>query len=342
MRNAREGLLHQPQYEEVPAWHILARGIEAPRWVAIVSAIVATATLLAVDTATGSDAHMLLGAFVIVIAITWAGRTYEACAAGIAILVAWALLDLAGSAASVAAILLGGVSGSVLLGIGVSLTRTFRRLVLEMDEATRRDSLTGLLNTRSMQNVAEQARVQAAKSGQPISIAFLDLDGFKGVNDLHGHVVGDNVLTAFGEVIRSSIRKTDIAGRVGGDEFALILPNTDLFAAAAVLQRIRHRVAVRPDIPLVTATTGYVTFTMPPPSVEEMIHVADELMYTGKKNDPGEGRMIGRVVDVDGNYLNVTPTIDITDRALSDSAPIEESPTADLGRTPTYPRQVPY
>ncbi|MDJ0952961.1 MAG: GGDEF domain-containing protein [Acidimicrobiia bacterium] len=322
----------------------MARGIEAPRWLVLSLACLAAAGLFAVDSAIGSDAHVLLGAFVIVVAMTWAGRTYEATAAGMAILVVWAALDLVTGGSSSTRVLLGVVSAAILLGIGISLTQTFRRLVLEMDEATRRDSLTGLLNTKALQVIAEQARQRAAESGEPISIAFLDLDGFKQINDLHGHVVGDNVLTVFGEVINSSVRATDIVGRVGGDEFTLILPNTDLFEAVAVLQRIRHRIALRTEIPLVTATTGYVTFTTPPDSVEEMIHIADDLMYKGKRPEAGGGRMIGRVVDGHGRLLDVSPpqTIDITDAALDESRPTNRRPNpAPNGdrRTPSYSRR---
>ncbi len=315
----------QPQYEEVPAWNILVRGIEAPRWMVVLGALLATTSLIVVDSATGSDAHVLLGAFVIVVAVTWAGQTYEAAAIGVTILLIWAAIDFSAAAAS--QVMLATLSGTILLGIGIVLTRTFRSLVLDLDDATRRDSLTGLLNTRALQEIAERARANARKTGKPISIAFLDLDEFKQVNDIHGHVVGDNVLTALGEVISTTIRSTDIAGRVGGDEFTLILPDTDLFEAATVLKRIRQRVAVRTDIPFVTATTGYVTFRCPPRSVEEMIHMADDLMYSGKRKDSSRGRMIGRVVDGDDRHEDVepVPAVTIVD---TDRVPIASELTA--------------
>jgi diguanylate cyclase (GGDEF)-like protein len=163
--------------------------------------------------------------------------------------------------------------------------------------------------------LGEQARVEAATSKSQISIAFLDLDDFKGINDVHGHVVGDNVLTAFGEVIGRSIRSTDIAARVGGDEFAVILPDTSPIEVTAVLQRIRYRLAARTDIPLVTATAGFVTFRIPPGSVEEMIHAADDLMYHGKRRSAGHWRMVGRVVDPGSRAesLDTPRLIDITD-----------------------------
>jgi diguanylate cyclase (GGDEF)-like protein len=311
-------------YSEVPAWGVLARGIDAPRWMVLAAAVVATLGLLMVDTLIGSDAHVLLGAYVIVAAVTWAGRTYEASITGVAILGLWACRQLVAIDGSPGPrVMLAVLSGSLLLGIGIALTKTFRRLVLELDAATRRDSLTGLLNTGALQRIGERARVEAAQSRMPISIAFLDLDDFKGINDAHGHVIGDNVLTAFGEVIAQSIRSTDIAGRVGGDEFTLILPNTSPQEATAVLQRIRYRLATRTDIPLVTATAGFVTFRTPPASVEEMIHTADDLMYRGKRRPAGHWRMVGRVVDREGRVDSVSTSrlVDITD--VSEATPIE-------------------
>ncbi|MDJ0496324.1 MAG: GGDEF domain-containing protein [Acidimicrobiia bacterium] len=324
----RERLSQAPTYSEVPAWGVLARGICPPRWVVLVSAIVAAAGLLVVDTIIGSDAHVLLGAYVIVAAVTWAGRTYEASFIGVAIMGLWAIRQLeAANATQGSRVILAAMSGSILLGIGIALTKTFRRLVLELDEATRRDSLTGLLNTGALQRTGEHARVGAATSRLPMTIAFLDLDDFKGVNDVHGHIVGDNVLSAFGEVISKSIRSTDIAGRVGGDEFTLILPNTGPHEATAVLNRIRHSLAARTDIPVVTATAGFVTFRVPPGSVEEMIHTADDLMYRGKRRPAGHWRMVGRVVDTEGRVEQMASPrlIDITE------TPEDHSPEAADG-----------
>jgi diguanylate cyclase (GGDEF)-like protein len=217
------------------------------------------------------------------------------------------------------------LSATVLLALGILLTRTFRKLILEMDEAARRDSLTGLLNTGAFQEVAERERARALRTGKPISVAFLDLDQFKQLNDAHGHVVGDAVLAAFGSVIQRSVRVTDIVARVGGDEFTLVFPETDQFETSAVLQRIRHRISMRTDIPMVTATMGFVTFTVPPHSVEEMVRMADELMYRAKQRHGEGGTLIGRVCGGTGQTA-VQPTIDITDDQPAPSSPATEPP----------------
>ncbi|MGA9597816.1 MAG: GGDEF domain-containing protein [Acidimicrobiia bacterium] len=283
-------------YNVVPAWELLIRVMRAPRWLVLPLAGLAGGSLLLVDRLINSDAHVLLGFFVITAAITWTGHTVAAMLTAEVLLAARAILGTSAPAGRLTAqAVVGLISGVVLLTIGIVLTRMFRLLVLQMIEDASRDSLTGLLNTRAFQEVAERERARATRTGEPISIAFLDLDQFKQINDGHGHVVGDAVLTAFGQILAHSVRSVDVVGRVGGDEFTIVLPNTDQFAAHAVLQRIRHRIAMRTDIPMVTATAGYVTFLTPPDSVEEMVHVADDLMYRGKQRTEA-GALIGRVV----------------------------------------------
>jgi diguanylate cyclase (GGDEF)-like protein len=217
------------------------------------------------------------------------------------------------------------LSATVLLTLGILLTRAFRRLILDMDEAARRDSLTGLLNTGAFQDLAERERSRADRTGKPISVAFLDLDQFKQINDAHGHVVGDAVLAAYGSIITRSVRATDIVARVGGDEFTLVFPETDQFETSAILQRIRHHISIRTDIPLTTATMGFVTFTSPPDSVEDMVRMADELMYRAKQRSREGGMLIGRVCDGSGQ-TDGQLTIDITDDQPAQSSPATEPP----------------
>jgi len=306
MRDAR---FSPAQHTSIPTWDLLMGRINAPRWIVLASATVASVALIGVDHVIDSDAHLLLGFFVIVVMMTWTGHTLDAAVTGGILLGLWSTIDPGEATSSV--VLLGLLSATVLLTLGILLTRSFRKLILEMDEAARRDSLTGLLNTRAFQDVAERERARALRTGKPISVAFLDLDQFKQINDAHGHVVGDAVLAAFGSIIQRSVRATDIVARVGGDEFTLVFPETDQFEASAVLQRIRHRISMRTDIPLVTATMGFVTFTAPPHSVEEMVRMADELMYRAKRRHVDGGVLIGRVCDSTGDAAEPA-TIDIT------------------------------
>jgi GGDEF domain-containing protein len=106
------------------------------------------------------------------------------------------------------------------------------------------DDLTLLSNSRYLNQVLRQETKRAMRSKRPLSILFLDLDGFKSVNDTHGHLYGSKALVEAGAVIRDCARETDVVARFGGDEFALILPDTGPGGAKAVAMRIRERIGL--------------------------------------------------------------------------------------------------
>ena len=102
--------------------------------------------------------------------------------------------------------------------------------------------LTSLYNSRYLNQVLRRESKRASRSGRPLSLLFLDLDGFKGVNDRHGHLCGSRALVEAAAVIRGCARETDVAARFGGDEFALVLPDTGSEGAVAVAERVAtHR-----------------------------------------------------------------------------------------------------
>ncbi len=105
------------------------------------------------------------------------------------------------------------------------------------------DDLTSLYNSRYLSQVLRREAKRASRSGRPLSLLFLDLDGFKSINDTHGHLFGSRALVEAAAVIRASARETDIVARFGGDEFALVLPDTGSDGAIAVGERVRERVA---------------------------------------------------------------------------------------------------
>lgn len=107
------------------------------------------------------------------------------------------------------------------------------------------DFLTGTANRRHFVEVAERERQRARRSGAALSLCMLDVDHFKNVNDEHGHVVGDQVLTGIAQSAASVLRSSDILGRLGGEEFALLLPDTDLAGAVLVAERVREAVEAR-------------------------------------------------------------------------------------------------
>ena len=142
------------------------------------------------------------------------------------------------------------------------------------------DDLTHLYNSRYLNQVLRRETKRASRSGRPLSLLFIDLDGFKSVNDSYGHLFGSRALVEAAAVIRGSARETDVVSRFGGDEFALVLPDTGGDGAYAVGERIRERIAAHAflagdglDIHL-TASVGVATLPDAAASAEELVQAA--------------------------------------------------------------------
>jgi diguanylate cyclase (GGDEF)-like protein len=150
------------------------------------------------------------------------------------------------------------------------------------------DDLTRLYNSRYLNSVLRRETKRASRSGRPLSLLFIDLDGFKAINDSHGHLCGSRALVEAAAVIRGSARETDVVARFGGDEFALILPDTGGEGAFAVGERIRERIAahkflIRDGLNLrLTASVGVATLPDAANSAEELVQAADSAMYQVK------------------------------------------------------------
>jgi len=150
------------------------------------------------------------------------------------------------------------------------------------------DDLTQLYNSRYLNQVLRREAKRASRSGRPLSLLFVDLDGFKSVNDRHGHQSGSTALVEAAAVIRRCARETDMVARFGGDEFAIVLPDTGSEGASAVGERVRERVAAHPFLAgnglnlRLTASVGVATLPDVAASAEELVRAADMAMYQVK------------------------------------------------------------
>lgn len=165
------------------------------------------------------------------------------------------------------------------------LALTALRRALEREQRLARvDPLTGVANRRMFLESAAAELERSRRYGHPFSLAILDLDNFKAVNDERGHAEGDAVLRTAAEVIRSTLRSTDSVARMGGDEFALFLPEAGPAAAREACEklRVRMQVAFREGGWPVTASLGAVTYNAPPEDLDAVIRHADALLYRAK------------------------------------------------------------
>jgi diguanylate cyclase (GGDEF)-like protein len=156
-----------------------------------------------------------------------------------------------------------------------------------------KDSLTLLYNHRSFHEKLAIELERANRYVRPMGVIMLDLDNFKEINDRHGHMMGDRMLELVAGALGAHLRKTDIAARYGGDEFAVILPETDLSSAALIAERIAEGISnIRLDIGgenviSITASVGYASCGHDAPGRGEILNIADRLMYDSKRRGPG-------------------------------------------------------
>lgn len=154
------------------------------------------------------------------------------------------------------------------------------------------DSLTAALNRRSFFDLAEYEMNRLRRYKLPLTVAYIDLDDFKTINDRLGHYTGDNLLVTVVKTITSNIRSTDIIARFGGDEFVLMLPETHADAAKTFLDKLRTSMqeAMNSNNWGVSFSIGAVSYKTLPDSVEEVIRQADALMYEVKRS--GKNRLL--------------------------------------------------
>jgi diguanylate cyclase (GGDEF)-like protein/putative nucleotidyltransferase with HDIG domain len=160
------------------------------------------------------------------------------------------------------------------------------RLYAKTEHLARVDELTGLLNRRSLDEILPSEIGRHSRYGGVFSVVILDLDSFKSLNDTFGHLVGDDLLRQVGSIMKVTIREVDQAFRYGGDEFAIILPQTPTEAAEKVAERVRQQIAARVEIGTspVTISLGLASWPADGITPNEIIAAADAALYTAKRS----------------------------------------------------------
>lgn len=165
--------------------------------------------------------------------------------------------------------------------------RSLEQELEEVSQLIQEDPLTGVLNRRGMASAFGREFSRAQRLGTPLSVALLDIDHFKTLNDSYGHDLGDQVLKHLVKVFGTALRPTDILARSGGEEFVILLPDTDLDQAEQVLTRLQQILARAPfphhDTPLPITFSAGIARWHAPESVESLLERADRAMYQAKK-----------------------------------------------------------
>jgi diguanylate cyclase (GGDEF)-like protein len=209
--------------------------------------------------------------WVIVAGITWTGIVEGT--------VVWAVLDSPNAFDQFADVL---ASAAVVAAVIFTLREHNATLLRRLEREASTDSLTGLLNRRAFRERLDDELARSRRNGVPVGLALLDADHFKAVNDRRGHAAGDELLRQLAEVLADQARGTDSVARVGGEEFAVLLPGSDLEGTRALADRVHRALA---DAGTVTVSVG-IAASAPGHDADMLLRLADDALYRAKR----EGR----------------------------------------------------
>ena len=237
-----------------------------------------------IDIITGPEISFSIFYLIPVCFVTWrvgkfAGTLFSVISAAV-----WLFADI-GSVTMYSSPSLALWNGAVRLGFFLIVTHTLSALSVTL-ELVRTDYLTGLTNGRGFHELAETEIHRSRRSGNSFTLAYVDVDDFKKVNDEHGHAGGDALLRLIASTLRKSTRRSDTIARLGGDEFAILLPESTYDSSDAAIQKIREnlQMALKDANWPVTFSIGAATFLSGPASVQAALEEADQLMYEAKRS----------------------------------------------------------
>ncbi len=266
------------------------RLVSQPKGVVLAEAAVLTLLVGAGDIATGAELSFSIFYLVPITLVAWSlGRAWAVANAGLAMFT-WLGADFI-TENEYSSAFLPYWNALIRLGYFVLFALLFSRLHNALDQErslSRRDPLTGIYNRRAFEELATTEVSRSSRYHHPMSLVVMDIDHFKQVNDRFGHDVGDTLLKEVATTLTSTLRATDIVARMGGDEFAIVIPETNHEQALVTLKKTRTALTqcMAANGWPVTFSIGVVSTAASPPELGELLIAADELMYQAKR----EGR----------------------------------------------------
>jgi diguanylate cyclase (GGDEF)-like protein len=186
-------------------------------------------------------------------------------------------------------------SSAIFQFLSIQVTNTIASLHSDrqrLTELAQTDPLTGLANRRFLIDQLAREFDRAKRYNRPLSLLYLDLDGFKALNDQHGHLFGDEILRGTARSLRAVLRSTDLLARMGGDEFAVLLPETTQDEASNVARKLRKALAaygkqLGPVVPMLTFSAGVSQLRAADSSIDDILIRADSAQYLAKQTGRG-------------------------------------------------------
>ena len=271
-----------------------------------IAGIVLIAGVGAIDLLTGYEIAPDLFYLIPIALVTWFSGKRLGVAASICSAFVWSIADaMAGHPYSHPAIFYWNTAIRFSFFIVVTLLLAALKKSLEHEqELARTDYLTGAANMHSFFDLLQREIDFSQRYKQPLTLAYIDLDNFKTINDRFGHIAGNKVLCAIVNCAKSQLRKTDIVARLGGDEFAFLLPRTDQEAAQVIISKVHLSLLdemQKINLPA-TFSIGVLTSNDEPHTTDELVRMADNLMYSVKNN--GKNGINYSVLTEEKDYSN--------------------------------------
>jgi diguanylate cyclase (GGDEF)-like protein len=269
---------------------------EQPEWARWLECTLLVALVAVLDHGTGVDLSLSIFYMGPVVLAAWFISRRAGILFAIMGVVIWGFLDYVDTTHQIAPLIMvwNTMAHFAFFWIALELVTSTKAAGEREAMLARTDSLTGVANGRNFADRAHLALSYLRRTGRPVTVAYIDLDHFKEINDALGHTEGDRLLHAVAQAVAGRLRATDLVARLGGDEFGVLLDDTDAAMAPKVLAVISAAIDEVIDGEwTVGCTIGAVTFATAPPSVDYMVRAADALMFRGKQE--GRSRIIHEV-----------------------------------------------